>query len=376
MGRRYQNGSIEQVKTANGPCWYIRFTAEDGKRPRFRIGLLTQYSTEAKTSRAAQHLRDRFNAVDEDLCAPRRTFGDLIRRYEAEEMPERFSTRQGYLKMHRLYIEPRWGAYLLTEVQAIDVRTWLNSLDHLSTRSKGHLHGQMKNLFKFGMLWRWVPPAVNPMSLFSIEGSTKRMRKPRVIAPEQFRHLLEHLRDERRITTMVVGAYCLGLRVSELFALQWGDFDHLGKTVRIRRAVVQGRVGEVKTERSNAPLPLAPFVADTFLRWFQESAFRDDEDWVFASPYKGGRSPMDSNTVQYRWLLRAGKAIGLDFNLGFHTFRHSYKSLLDRVSPDSALKRDLMRHADVHTTMQVYGESEMDRLREANNAAVRLALNT
>ena len=83
---------------------------------------------------------------------------------------------------------------------------------------------------------------------------------------------------------------------------------------------------------------------------------------------------MDANTIQYRHLVRAGKAIGLDFNLGFHNFRHSYKSLLDRISPDASLKRDLMRHADVHTTMQTYGEVEMDRLRLANEAAVSLAL--
>jgi integrase len=73
-------------------------------------------------------------------------------------------------------------------------------------------------------------------------------------------------------------------------------------------------------------------------------------------------------------LMDAGRAIGLPFNLGWHTLRHSYKSLLDWLSEDASLKRDLMRHADVHTTMQTYGEVEMDRLRVANNAAVALAL--
>ena len=43
-------------------------------------------------------------------------------------------------------------------------------------------------------------------------------------------------------------------------------------------------------------------------------------------------------------------------------------------SSDPTLKRDLMRHSDVHTTMQVYGEVEMERLREVNDAAVNLAM--
>lgn len=374
MKRRYQNGTMELGKTAAGPTWYIRFTTLDQQRPRLRIGLKSQYPTKAKASRAAQQLRDTFNKSPESLCAPVRTFGDLVARYEREEMPERFSTRRGYLKMHRLYIVPRWGSTLLADIEALEVRAWLRSLDHLSSRSKGHLHGQMKNLYKYAALWKWVPATINPMSLFSITGATKRTRKPRVISPAQFRALLKFFAEDLRMQLLVTCGFCLGLRSSELFGLRWSDFDHLQGIVRIRRAVVQGHVGEVKTERSNAPLPLAEYVGEMFLRWRAASPHNLDEDWVFASPNKGGRKPLDANSLQVRVLVPAGTAIGLDFNLGWHTLRHGYKSLLDRISSDASLKRDLMRHADVHTTMQVYGEVEMDRLRAANATAVTLAL--
>jgi integrase len=384
--RRYQNGTVELGKTAAGPTWYIRFTTPPSpgipsQRPRLRIGLKSQYPTKAKASRAAQQLRDTFNNSPESLCAPLRTFGDLVARYEREEMPERFSTRRGYLKMHRLYIVPRWGATLLSDIEALEVRAWLRSLNHLSTRSKGHLHGQMKNLYKYAALWKWVPATINPMSLFSIAGSTKRTRKPRIVSPAQFRALLKYFADAGgtdgsalRMQLLLTCGFCLGLRASELFGLRWSDFDHLQGIVRIRRAVIQGHVGEVKTERSNAPLPLAEYVGDLFLRWRAASPHSEDEDWVFASPNKGGRKPLDANSLQVRILVPAGAAIGLDFNLGWHTLRHGYKSLLDRISSDASLKRDLMRHADVHTTMQVYGEVEMDRLRAANATAVTLAL--
>jgi integrase len=379
MPRRYQNGSLELGDTASGPCWYLRFTTPDGARPRIRIGLKREYPTKARASRAAQPLREQFNATPATFAAPLHTFGELVSRYELEEMPERFSTRRGYTRMHRLYIVPRWGAVEVEQVQAFEVRAWLKSLTALSTRSRGHLHGQMKNLFKHALLWRWLPAQPNPMSLFSLAGATKRTRKPRVIAPAQFRQLLAYFgaipdpEQALRMQCLLIAGFCLGLRSSEIFGLRWEDFDHLGQIVTIRRAIIQGHVGDVKTERSNAPLPLAKFVGDTFLRWRQLSPCREDEDWVFASPYRGGRRPMDANNLQARDLVQAGKAIGLDFNLGWHTLRHSYKSLLDRVSADASLKRDLMRHADVHTTMQIYGEVEMDRLREINDLAVTLA---
>lgn len=368
---RYQNGTLEEIKTATGICWYIRFTDAEGKRPRFRIGLKSQFPTEAKASRAAQYIRDRFNEPSELLLANTRNFGDVVSRYESEEMPERYSTRRGYQQIHRLYVLPQWGKTLLTEMDAMAVRTWLLGLD-LSTRTRGHIHGQMRVLFKFAMLWKWAPLAVNPMSLFSVPGATKRKRTPRVITPAQFRMLLTNEPDIR-IRTMIILAYCLGLRVSELFALQWRDFDFFGGRVHIQRAIVDGRVGNVKTERSEAPLPAHKLVIDALLQFRQRSLYREDADWVFASHAMAGKRPSNSQHIQFNRLVAAGKAIGLDFSLGWHTFRHSYKVLLERAGADITVQRDLMRHSDTHTTMQVYGEVEFDRMRDANDKAMALA---
>jgi integrase len=47
---------------------------------------------------------------------------------------------------------------------------------------------------------------------------------------------------------MMLVAARLGLRVSEILALQWRDFDFSGRTLLIERSVVHGRVGDVKTE--------------------------------------------------------------------------------------------------------------------------------
>ena len=385
MQRRYQNGSLELTATASGPVWYIRFTTPAGERPRLRIGTGRQFPSRAKASRAAQPLRDRFNSSPESLFTASHTFADVIARYEREEMPTRFSTQKGYRKLHRLYIGPRWGTTPIAQIQPLEVRAWLNALvgaksgAPLSTRSKGHIHTQMKNLFKHAQLWRWMPAQLNPLSLFSIAGSTKRARRPRVISPAQFRALLKYFGNAEdeiaalRMQTLLVTGFCLGLGASEIFGLRWGDVHHCEDVIHVQRGIVEGRVGDVKTERRNAPLPLAPFVAEIFARWRQASPHNFDEDWVFASPYRGGRQPLDPNNLQATVLVPAGRAIGLDFNLGWHTLRHSYKSLLDRISSDATLKRDLMRHADVHTTMQVYGEVEMDRLREANALAVTLA---
>jgi integrase len=360
---RYQNGTIEEV----GGIWYIRFTV-DGKRPRFRIGLKSQFKTESAASRAAQHIRDQINSPSQPSKS--RTFGEVIARYENEEMPARYSTRRGYMQIHRLYLLPKWGNMPLTEMNTMEVRAWILNLK-FSTRTRGHIHGQMRVLWRFAMLWGWTPAAVNPMSLFSVPGATKRTRQPRTISPQQFLMLIKNESDII-IRAMYFGAYCLGLRASELFALQWHDFDFLGGWVHIDRAIVDGRVDDVKTERSREHLPLPKRALDAFLALYGKTEYKGQGDWVFASPAQMGQMPFNSQHIQFNMLRVAGKAIGLDFSLGWHTFRHSFKNLLKASGSDPEMMRDLMRHSDTHTTMNVYGESDFERMRAASDKAMDL----
>jgi integrase len=67
-----------------------------------------------------------------------------------------------------------------------------------------------------------------------------------VLAAAEFCGLLPDLKDPYR--TMVIVAQCLGLQVSEIVALKWGDFDFQNLTLLVQRSIVHGRLGAVKTE--------------------------------------------------------------------------------------------------------------------------------
>jgi hypothetical protein len=60
--------------------------------------------------------------------------------------------------------------------------------------------------------------------------------------------------------------------------------------------------------------------------------------------------------------------------LGWHTFRHKYRSLLDATGAPIGVQQKLMRHAQVATTMDVYGNALMESKREANSKVVALLL--
>ena len=68
------------------------------------------------------------------------------------------------------------------------------------------------------------------------------------------------------------------------------------------------------------------------------------------------------------------EAAGKYDGIGWHTFRHTYRSWLDDTGAPMGVQQKLMRHAQISTTMNVYGNALMEAKREANTKVVRKAL--
>jgi integrase len=96
-------------------------------------------------------------------------------------------------------------------------------------------------------------------------------------------------------------------------------------------------------------------------------------EWVFPSERTG--MPWHAWTAQRRWLVRAGKKAGIE-SLGWHAFRHTYSTLLNEYGTDAKVQQELLRHADIGTTMNIYTTAVPERLRKANRKIVRLLLST
>ena len=89
--------------------------------------------------------------------------------------------------------------------------------------------------------------------------------------------------------------------------------------------------------------------------------------------------PYYASEIQKDYLKPAGRRVGLQanglpVNLGWHAFRHTYRSLLDATGAPIGVQQKLMRHAQVATTMDVYGNALMESKREANSKVVNLLL--
>jgi integrase len=106
--------------------------------------------------------------------------------------------------------------------------------------------------------------------------------------------------------------------------------------------------------------------------WRARAQFSSDEDWVFASPMQLGRLPWSADGVNDA-NQRATSTARID-HVSTHTMRHTYRSWLDAVGMSIAVQQKLMRHADIRTTMNVYGDVVTDEMEQAHSKVLRMAL--
>jgi integrase len=211
------------------------------------------------------------------------TFGALLDRYIAEEIPARKSTRGSYTSIIKNHLRPRWENMVLSDIKPALTHAWFQSIK-LQPISKGHVRSLMRRLFELAALWEYLPiERRNPVELVKIKGVTKRTKEPVVITYEQFRAVVPQL--PAHVNMVAVVSACLGLRVSETLGLRWSNIDLERHTVSIRTSAYRGAIEETKTVSSNADLPLDPRLETLLEKWRSESGA--EFEWVFANPATG-----------------------------------------------------------------------------------------
>jgi integrase len=362
MRRESKSTTGSVVKDRRSQVWQF-FWWTDGKRHSKTLG---RYPTKTAAWNAAQQFRVQ-PPQPQQSSAP--TVAVLVEQYRAEKMPTRFSTRRGYNSWLDNHILPKWGACEITAVQARPVELWLQSLT-LAPKSRAHIRGMLGILWDFAM-WRGdVPMQRNPMELVTIKGSSKRTRQPRSLTVEEFQRFVHHLGEPFHTISLV--CVCFGLRISEALALKWGDVDWLNGKLRVERGIVRQRVGDVKTETSHKAITVTQTMSETLKVWKQATQFSAQEDWMFASPSQLGNQPWSSDAVGDAY-KKAALAAGIP-HVTTHSMRHTYRSWLDAVGTSIAVQQKLMRHADIRTTMNTYGDVVTDEMAHAASKVAGLAV--
>jgi len=344
------------------------------------IGTLEEYPTEELAQAAVNGLRMCINEDRNRQLQQAVYISDVIDHYLETELSKQtdwhsHATRIVYRAYLNRWVRPRWGSTNIRDVRTIEVESWLRQLQRqdgeaLANSTKTKIRNLMSVLFNHAIRYEWLEQGKKPIKL--VRQSTLRKRIPTVLEPHEIATLLSELGSFHRL--MVLLAVTTGLRRSELFALKWSDVDFSNLTIDIRRSIYQGRVGNCKTAASRRPVPVSLSVAADLWLWKETTRYAGPEDWIFASPRAKGRKPFYPDMVMVKQIRRASLRAGITRMIGWHTFRHTYSTILIANGENVKVVQELMRHSNSRTTLEVYSQARIRAKREAQQRLVELII--
>ena len=153
------------------------------------------------------------------------------------------------------------------------------------------------------------------------------------------------------LRVVILAAAMTGLRQSELLGLRWRDVDWVAQRIRVRKPHVRGvhstrGKSELATKRS---VPMAERLARELDRWSKRTAYRADDDLVFAHPQTG--NALDRSKISKRF-KKACKDVRVR-PVRFHDLRHTFATRLAASGTPMRTIQEFLGHADSKTT-QIY----------------------
>lgn len=177
--------------------------------------------------------------------------------------------------------------------------------------------------------------------------------------------------DQPRTLPCLLSLYT-GMRLGEVCALKWSDFNWEKGTVTVRRTVQRlartNRNGDAKTtlligtpksSRSRRELPVPEFILSLLRERLHSGS---DSEYVFGTATHAA----DPRTIQRRFTRLAGR-LGIS-GAHFHTLRHTFATRLLELGVDIKTVSTLLGHSSARTTLDFYAHS----LNEQQRAAVAL----
>jgi site-specific recombinase XerD len=86
---------------------------------------------------------------------------------------------------------------------------------------------------------------------------------------------------------------------------------------------------------------------------------------VFASPFTNGERPYWPDSALKDYIRPAAKSAGITKRIGWHTFRHSFGTVLKASGEDVKVVQELMRHANSRITLDLHTQATTPAKRSA-----------
>lgn len=386
VAARYDNNRT-RLKTGesqrpNGTYVY-RWTAQDGKRNAVYAPTL-----ETLREQEEQIIVDKHDGIRADK--KHLTVNDMFDLWCQLKRGIKDSTFKNYIYMYELFVKPAFGQNRITLVKKSDVRKFYNSLADgkiLKIATIDNVHNVLHQVFQVAVddgIIRTNPTDKMLKELKMSHGFEREKKSALTIEQQKlfFDYMLSHPKDRHWYPIFYIMANT-GMRVGEITGLRWNDIDLDEGIIRVNHTLVYYNhrdekgcyfsINTPKTKAGEREIPMTEGVKQAFImeREYQQEAEIENrshidgyDDFIFVNRFGDVQNQCNLNKAIRRMMRDCNDEIlekyGADSNpvllprFSCHILRHTFATRLCESGVNLKVIQDVLGHADVSTTMDIY----------------------
>jgi integrase len=124
-------------------------------------------------------------------------------------------------------------------------------------------------------------------------------------------------------------------------------------------------------------MPIDEFVVRDLLAWYAVTPYKKPSDYVWATDAnragaKRGKQPIWLSTVMRDYIQPVARSLGIEKKMSWHTFRHTFSSILKGNGEDVKVVQELLRHSTSRMTLDTHTQALGPDKRAAQSKVVRM----
>ena len=355
-------------------------------------------------------LREKEKVIQRDLddgikatVENKATVNDLFDLYMSGKKELKPSTRANYFYMYNKYVRSGFGRRKIARIKYSDVKSFYNALIHnmgFKPNSMEIIHTILHPVFTLAVRDNYIRfnPTDGVMAEIKRSHNWEKPKRIALTVQEQsafinfvastpvFQHWLP-------LFTVFLGTGC---RVGEVLGLRWEDCDFDNNVININHQLVFRKLEEEdhleyhittpKTSKGIREIPMLSEVKAALQTEYEQQSITGFNDtvvdgysgFIFTNRYGGVFSPHVINraieriykTYNKQELVLAkeeGREPLLIRHFSVHNLRHTFCTRFCENETNLKVIQEIMGHADIETTMNIYAEATREKKREAFN---------
>jgi integrase len=265
----------------------------------------------------------------------------------------RRTTFANYSRVVKNHIKPQLGGVSLGNLSPVHVQGLIAALQakDKSAETIRLTYAVLRRALRQAVTWRLVPYN----ACYGVEAPRADKIEITVLDAAQASELLRAAKDDR-LEALFVLAVTAGMRLGELFGLQWPDMDLAKATIMVRRTLseLDGELftSEPKTAKGRRRIDLPKVAVDALWRHKRRMLAEGFAavEWVFCNSQGGPLRRSHFHANHFKPLLKKAKLP----TIRFHDLRHTSATLLLSAGVHPKVVQERLGHSQISVTLDTY----------------------